>query len=322
MLAALVHVASYEEGVSTLVAEVGSGKTLLARLLIAELPAAVCTVYLANPCFNRHEIIEAIARDLGLPGSAASMEGKLAALQQELLRRHANGQRVLLVIDEAHTMPVESIEEVRLLSNLESAQHKLVNIMLFGQPELDDLLAKPKLRQLRDRVIHRFDLERLQAEEVGAYIDHRLRVAGWRSTRLFLPAALAQLVKVSDGRARRINLLADKALLAAYAQGKQEVDESQVSSAARELPSGQLGLARKRHQPWRNPLWQMVAACLGAAALGAWVVWAALAVPWARGAGAAATTNPVLEQSQPTGSPSLRFESSLAAPPKKADRSP
>ncbi len=322
ILGALVHVATHDEGISTVVAEVGSGKTLLARLMIAQLPPAFCTVYLANPCFNRDEIIEAISRDLGLPDLLASREGKLAALQQELLRRHAAGQRVLLVIDEAHTMPIESIEEVRLLSNIESAQHKLVNIMLFGQPELDDLLAQPRLRQLRDRVIHRFDLQRLKADEIGAYIDHRLRVAGWSSARLFSLPALAHLVRVSDGRARRINLLADKALLAAYSLGKQEVDEAQVSSAASELPSGQLGLARQRLQTWRSPPWHMIAACLGAAALGALVVWAALAVSWGRGAGAAATTNGVLEHSLPTGSPSLRFESSLAAPPKKADQSP
>ena len=322
ILGALVHVATHDEGISTVVAEVGSGKTLLARLMIAQLPPALCSVYLANPCFNRDEIIEAISRDLGLPDLVASREGKLAALQQELVRRHAAGQRVLLVIDEAHTMPIESIEEVRLLSNIESAQHKLVNIMLFGQPELDDLLAQPNLRQLRDRVIHRFDLERLHADEIGAYIDHRLRVAGWSSARLFSLPALAHLVRVSDGRARRINLLADKALLAAYSLGKQEVDEAQVSSAASELPSGQLGVARKRLQPWGSPPWHMITACLGAAALGALVVWAALGAPWGRGAGAAATTNGVLEQSQPTGSPPLRFESSLAAPPKKTDRSP
>ena len=262
ILSALLHVATHDEGITTMVAEVGSGKTLLSRLMIGKLPSDVCAVYLANPFFSRDEIIEAISRDLGLTGLVASMEGKLAALQHELLRRHASGQRVLLVIDEAHTMPIESLEEVRLLSNIETGQHKLVNIMLFGQPELDDLLTEPKLRQLRDRVIHRFDLERLHADEIGAYIDHRLRAAGWTSARLFSPQALAQLVKVSDGRARRINLLCDKALLAAYAQGKESVDEHHVNSAARELPTvrpgregaanlGQSRLANSGSQPGR-----------------------------------------------------------------------
>ncbi|MBU4114598.1 AAA family ATPase, partial [Rhodoferax sp.] len=114
ILSALLHVAAHDEGIITLVAEVGSGKTLLARLMISRLGPEVCAVYLANPCFSRDEIIAAIARDLGLSSLSESMEGKLAALQQELLRRHASGQRVLLVIDEAHAMPVESLEEVRL----------------------------------------------------------------------------------------------------------------------------------------------------------------------------------------------------------------
>ena len=135
ILGALVHVATHDEGISTVVAEVGSGKTLLARLMIAQLPSALSTVYLANPCFNRDEIIEAISRDLGLPDLVASREGKLAALQQELVRRHAAGQRVLLVIDEAHTMPIESIEEVRLLSNIESAQHKIKQLFFCKFPE-------------------------------------------------------------------------------------------------------------------------------------------------------------------------------------------
>ena len=294
ILSALLHVATHDEGITTMVAEVGSGKTLLSRLMIGKLPSDVCAVYLANPFFSRDEIIEAISRDLGLTGLVASMEGKLAALQHELLRRHASGQRVLLVIDEAHTMPIESLEEVRLLSNIETGQHKLVNIMLFGQPELDDLLAEPKLRQLRDRVIHRFDLERLHADEIGAYIDHRLRAAGWTSARLFSPQALAQLVKVSDGRARRINLLCDKALLAAYAQGKESVDEHHVNSAARELPTVRPGRAGKVQQTWGNPVWQIAAASLAAAGVSGLLVWATLKIP---GGGTAVST---AEKMQPS----------------------
>ena len=251
ILSALLHVAAHDEGIMTLVAEVGSGKTLLARLMISRLGPEVCAVYLANPCFSRDEIIAAIARDLGLSSLSESMEGKLAALQQELLRRHASGQRVLLVIDEAHAMPVESLEEVRLLSNLETGQHKLINIMLFGQPELDALLSDPRLRQVRDRVIHRFELPALLAEEASAYIDHRLRAAGWHGARLFSGVALARLVKASDGRARRINLLADKALLAAYAQGANSVEAQHVDSAVRELPLIQAPEATAFGSRWR-----------------------------------------------------------------------
>jgi hypothetical protein len=210
-------------------------------------------VYLANPCFSRDEILAAIARDLGLTDLASTMEGKLAALQQELLRRHAMGQRVVLVIDEAHAMPIESLEEVRLLSNLETGQNKLINIMLFGQPELDTLLADPRLRQVRDRVIHRFELQALRADETSAYIDHRLRAAGWQGAGLFSESALERLVKASEGRARRINLLADKALLAAYAQGALKVETSHVKSAMQELPRASVrydALLQPNH--WRD----------------------------------------------------------------------
>lgn len=235
ILTALLHVACHEEGIVTAVAEVGSGKTLLARLMISRLPEDISTVYLANPCFSRDEIISAISRDLGLATTLASTEENLAQLHQELLRRHSLGQRVLLVIDEAHAMPPESLEEVRLLSNLETDRHKLVNIMLFGQPELDTLLTDRRLRQVRDRVIHRFDLPPLPRDEAMAYIDHRLRIAGWRGGRLFTSSAISLLLKASQGRARRINLLADKSLLAAYAEGARQVEKRHVQSACSEL---------------------------------------------------------------------------------------
>ena len=326
ILSALAHVATNDEGITTVVAEVGSGKTLLARLMIGRLGAGVSAVYLANPFFSRDEIIEAISRDLGLASAGASMEAKLAALQQELLRRHASGQRVLLVIDEAHTMPVESLEEVRLLSNLETGQHKLVNIMLFGQPELDDLLAQPKLRQVRDRVIHRFDLERLHDEEISAYVDHRLRAAGWSGTRLFSDAAMAQLVRVSDGRARRINLLADKALLAAYAGGASLVDIPHVKAAVAELPGGQLSMgSRPASAVWSKRSWHLAGIGLVVAMVPALIVLALL-----RPAGGKSGP-PAADLSQPAPAPvlapaglaaPLHFESALATVPKPRKAKP
>ncbi len=250
ILSALQHVARHDEGISTLVAEVGSGKTLLARLMIARLGQDVCTVYLANPCFSRDEIISAIGRDLGLTQLAPSTEEKLANLHQELLRRHAAGQRVLLVVDEAHAMPAESLEEVRLLSNLETGHHKLINIMLFGQPELDALLSDPRLRQVRDRVIHRFELLPLPRDEAAAYIDHRLRAAGWHGGKLFSSTAQNLLLKASGGRARRINLLADKALLAAYADGSDTVQERHVKNATSELQDNPVPTKKGRLSGW------------------------------------------------------------------------
>lgn len=135
---------------------------------------------------------------LRLSQTSHSTEEKLAALNQELLRRHSLGQRVLLVVDEAHLMPAESLEEIRLLSNLETGQHKLINIFLFGQPELDSLIGDPKLRRVRDRVVHRFELGPLPRDEVDAYLDHRLR-AGLERGVLFSPAARKSSSRLRKG---------------------------------------------------------------------------------------------------------------------------
>jgi MSHA biogenesis protein MshM len=270
ILAALLHVATHEEGIITVVAEVGSGKTLLSRLMISQLPPTICTVYLANPCFSRDEILSAIARDLGLLDLPVSTEAKLSVLQQELLRRHAAGQRVLLVVDEAHAMPAESLEEIRLLSNLETASHKLINIMLFGQPELDALLTDPRLRQVRDRVIHRFELRPLPYADVCAYLDHRLRAAGWSGGALFSGAALALLAKTSGGRARRINLLADKCLLGAYAEGLRTVEVRHVQAARSELHAD---VPSASTPAWRGAMPWVMGSVLLACAMTAAALW-------------------------------------------------
>ena len=289
ILSALLHVAQHEEGIMTLVAEVGSGKTLLARLMISKLAADICTIYLANPSFSRDEILGAIARDLGLSNLPVSTEARLATLQNELLRRHAAGQRVLLVIDEAHAMPLDSLEEVRLLSNLETEQHKLLNIMLFGQPELDETLADRRMRQVRDRVIHRFQLTPLPADEAAAYVDHRLRAAGWSGGALFAPAAMALLIKSSGGRSRRINLLADKALLGAYAGGKSTVQVEQVRNAVAELHDNIASPSR-----WRLPSWPWAVVSL-ALVLGMWLA-VALGQRSAKATAAAALTTTGMQQ--------------------------
>ncbi|MBU3738726.1 MAG: hypothetical protein FGM55_07215 [Rhodoferax sp.] len=331
ILSALVHVACEEEGIAIVVAEVGSGKTLLARLMIEQLPTDICTIYLANPCFGRDEIIAAISRDLGLKGQASTLENMIAVLQQELLRRHASGQRIVLVIDEAHTMPSESLEEVRLLSNIETGQHKLINIMLFGQPELDQLLNDTRLRQVKDRVVHRFDLESLHPDEVSSYVDHRLRAAGWTGGRLFSADAIAQLARISGGRARRINLLADKALLAAYAQGRQRIEAPDVRHAEQDLPGAQLPSSRRpwlRRDSWRVPHTRVI---LGLSAV---IVLAAALYGWLKGqapdVAASGSRKPPVASLPGTGAtdlrPALRFDPQLplrgntpVAPPRDLD---
>jgi type II secretory pathway predicted ATPase ExeA len=225
-IAALLHATLQAEGIILVVGEVGSGKTLMSRMLLSRLPDTVDTVYLPNPVFSRDEIIDVIARDLGV--IAASQGMRLEALQQELIRRHAHGRQVVVLIDEAHAMPVESIEEVRRLSNLETEHCKLVQLVLCGQPELDTLLAAPSLRQVRDRVVYRLVLHRFSAGDAVSYLDHRLRVAGWRGGRLFSAFAEWLLLNDANGRARRLNLIADKALLAAFADDKKQVSAKHV----------------------------------------------------------------------------------------------
>lgn len=225
--AGLLHAALQDEGIVLVIGEVGSGKTLMSRMLLSQLPDNVDTVYLPNPAFSRDEIIEVIGRDLGIATQCTGLE----ILQQELIRRHLLGRHVLVLIDEAHAMPAESIEEVRRLSNLETAERKLVQLVLCGQPELDTLLARPSMRQVRDRVVYRLMLKNLTKQDASSYLDHRLRIAGWRGGRMFSILGEWLLLTDAGGRARRLNLIADKALLAAFAEGKRQVSARHVHIA-------------------------------------------------------------------------------------------
>ncbi len=244
LLRALRCAITSEEGIIVVTGEVGSGKTMLCRMLLSDLPEGIDAIYLANPAFARDEIVSAIARDLGVntvpqPGGPTVIE----ALQAELVVRHAGGRRVVLFVDEAHAMGADALEEVRRLSNVETSRHKLLNIVLFGQPELDALLAQPQLRQLRERVVQRFVLPPLPGDQVADYLNFRLRAAGWRGPALFDRRALNRLQRRSCGLTRRINLLADKALLACFARGDSRVEVADVRLAERELA---LCLPRRR----------------------------------------------------------------------------
>ncbi|WP_119966473.1 AAA family ATPase [Simplicispira lacusdiani] len=237
ILEALHHAVLDDDGIITVVGEVGSGKTMLCRMLAERLPRdRVDLVYLANPSFGPREILQSLVADWGLAVPAG--QPLVLSIQAALLERHAQGRRAVVLIDEAQAMPPESLEEVKLLSNLETAQRKLLQIVLFGQPELDTLLAQPRLRQVRDRVVHRFDLRPLNAPDAAAYIDHRLRRAGWQGGALFEPRAQRQLVDASGGRIRAIHLLADKALLAAFAQGARQIGRAHVRRAVAEFRAG------------------------------------------------------------------------------------
>jgi len=228
-IAGLLHAVQQREGIILLTGEVGSGKTLMSRILLSRLPEHIDTVYLPNPSFASDEIIGVIARDLGITALSPGM--RLEALQHELIKRHTLGRQVLVFIDEAHTMTIAAIEEVRRLSNLETDQCKLVQLVLCGQPELNTLLASPQLRQVRDRVVYRLILNKLSTGEARGYLNHRLSIAGSHNLRLFSAAGVQLLLKDADGRARRINLIADKALLAAFSENKKQVSARHVRLA-------------------------------------------------------------------------------------------
>jgi type II secretory pathway predicted ATPase ExeA/septal ring-binding cell division protein DamX len=235
ILEALTVTIMHDEGIVMVVGEIGMGKTMLSRMLLERLKSMqVDTVYLPNPVFDRDEILNAIAKDLTGTAPVGSRAEVLGVLEPLLIQRHSEGRRVVVVIDEAHSMPALTLEEIRLLSNLETSHHKLLKIMMFGQPELEQLLQAAHLRQVRDRVSHRFSLRPLTPAEVAEYLDFRLQRAGRNRGQLFAPEAQQLLAQASGGRTRRVNMLADKSLLAAYAEGADVVQLHHAKAACAE----------------------------------------------------------------------------------------
>lgn len=235
VLEALVYAIVSGEGIVKVVGEVGSGKTMLCRMLEVELPENVEIVYLANPSLAPDQILHAIAFELKLPGDGTEDRLKVMhALHEFLVRKHAENRRVVVFVEEAQSMPIETLEEIRLLSNLETNDDKLLQIVLFGQPELDVSLAEPRIRQLKERITYSFYLSPLSTDEVQSYLESRLRASGYRGVGLFTPAAIRSIGRYSRGLTRRINILADKALLAAFAGNAVAVTRRHVRRAARD----------------------------------------------------------------------------------------
>lgn len=219
------------EGIVKVTGEVGTGKTMLCRMLQDQLPETVSVVYLANPGLSADEIVNAILHELGLDTSAGSRLDQQHRLQAYLLEQHRGGRQVVVFIEEAQCMPAGTLEAIRLLSNLETRQHKLLQLVLFGQPELDRMLAQNDLRQLRDRITHSLKLEPLTADDVADYVRFRLHSAGYRGSDLFTRAAYRRLTRASAGLIRRIHILADKAMLAAYSERSHQVTPRHLNQA-------------------------------------------------------------------------------------------
>ncbi|HSN41163.1 MAG TPA: AAA family ATPase [Burkholderiales bacterium] len=235
ILEAMIYAISNGEGIVKVTGEVGSGKTMLCNMLQMRLPAHIETVYLAHPSVSPDEILHAIAFELQLKldRDATRLE-VMQALHEYLLRRHADGRRVVVFVEESQSMPLATLEEIRLLSNLETRNDKLLQIVLFGQPELDDNLGQSSIRQLRERITHSFRLEPLGIGEIREYLMFRMRAAGYRGPDLFSSTVVRRMAHASGGLTRRINLIADKALLAAFSENTHTIRPKHVDAAVRD----------------------------------------------------------------------------------------
>ncbi len=224
-------------GFVLLTGEIGAGKTTVVRCLLEQLPAECVVAYIVNPRLTALELVQTVCQEFGIEVISESESGKVYvdALNSFLLAAHAKGKHALLVIDEAQALEPAVLEQLRLLTNLETAERKLLQIVLVGQPELRQMLSAPGLEQLAQRVIARYHLGPLSAKETRRYVRHRLGVAGYKGEPPFDASALALIHKLSAGVPRRINLLADRGLLGAYARHQRTVDTSTLQRAADEV---------------------------------------------------------------------------------------
>lgn len=223
------------EGFIKITGEVGTGKTMLCRRFLATLGPEYFSAYLPNPALAPLPLLLAVADELGLKLDAGEQQFQLIKhINQRLLDLADEGKTVVFCVDEAQTAPLESLEALRLLSNLETEKRKLLHLVLFGQPELDVKLSDPSVRQLLQRIAFHHRMQGLRRDELGHYLTHRLRVAGYRGSAIFSYPALSRLFQYSKGIPRLVNILAHKSLLAAYGEGKMSVGRAHVTAAARD----------------------------------------------------------------------------------------
>jgi general secretion pathway protein A len=244
ILAALLYGITSQKGLMALVGDVGTGKTTLCRTLLRELPDSVQSALVLNPHLSDADLIGTILDDLGVERRGATKGELMAALSQYLLATGSEGKTVLVIVDEAQQMSVESLEQIRILSNLETATRKLLQILLVGQPELEEKLKLNELRQLDQRIGIRCYLKPLPRKETYRYVEHRLRIAGLPGALPFTRGALAKIYKYSRGIPRVINLVCDRALMAGFSNRVREITPTLVTSAVRNLEGGRQGRNR------------------------------------------------------------------------------
>ncbi len=269
-LAHLLYGAGQGSGFVQLTGEVGTGKTTICRCLLRQPPERIDVALILNPRLSPHELLATLCDELHVdyPGGLASDKFLIDALTRHLLETHAAGRRTVVIIDEAQNLDEAVLEQVRLLTNLETDTDKLLKILLIGQPELIELLARPSLRQLAQRITARYHLEPLSREETASYIRHRLAVAGCK-TPLFTPSAVRTLHRAAQGVPRRINVLCDRALLGAFSQHHTRITATLARRAAREVQ----GL-RSAGGGSRNTLpWLAATALLAGVGMATWAMW-------------------------------------------------
>jgi general secretion pathway protein A len=274
-LAHLLYGVTASGGFIQLTGEVGTGKTTLVRTLLEKLPDNVDAALIINPRVSVLEFLRSICRELDLDWKQGQTPQDLIdALNAHLLKSHEKGRRVVLIVDEAQGLSAEVLEQVRLLTNLETRQQKLLQIILVGQPELRELLARTELRQLAQRITGRYHLTPLSGAETVAYVNHRLTVSGAMAP-IFTHAALRRLQRISGGIPRLVNVICDRALLGAYTQELRQVDAALVRRAAHEV----LGESPRPYRAWRPALLAGLAVLAASAAGAALWTWAPSAPP-------------------------------------------
>jgi len=231
-LAVLLTALKTGEGFIKVIGEVGTGKTLICRKLLNEIPEHFITAYIPNPYLNPDELRRAVASELGVK-QALRMNAQLLTqrIQERLLALHQQDHSVVLILDEAQALPEDSLEALRLFTNLETESRKLLQVVLFAQPELDQRLSKDHLRQLRQRITFSYQLRAMSAHEVEQYINHRMSVAGYKGAALFSSALAKRIAKASKGIPRLVNILCHKMLMLAYGQGQYQLTTMQLQLA-------------------------------------------------------------------------------------------
>ncbi len=239
-LAVLLTALKTGEGFLKVIGEVGTGKTLLCRKLLNEIPDHFVTAYIPNPYLNPDELRRAVACELGVK-QAQRMNVQLLTqrIQERLLTLHQQGHSVVLILDEAQALPEESLEALRLFTNLETESRKLLQVVLFAQPELDQRLAQAHFRQLRQRITFSYQLRAMTSDEVNYYINHRMSVAGYKGAPLFEPAITTKIAKASKGIPRLVNILCHKMLMLAYGQGLYRLTKQHLDSAINDTEDAQ-----------------------------------------------------------------------------------